>query len=342
MNILQKNSKSLKLLVSKKYKFTCNLNYNFQKISNFYKNNTIKQFSTDDKGNRYTYDYESPEDQNVYIRSLANKFLKFGFITLALSTIIYRFFLKKFNPISKEYNLYLVNEKFELIFANRVSKYMQELFKHEIYSRDTSEVDIVFKIYKNLLDKNKVIFSKELTKENIFIVDSPLIAAFMLKNGDLYISSRIVELSSENEDEIGMLIAAELSHVLMGKSTNRIINYYIYDRTSQFFERHKSNYIERNTIQQLKLSEIHKLARGIYFYPDSKVSSLYEEIEILNYSLKLLHNANFDLERSILFMKKFDEKLKSYPANYNEINLLNTKSRYYDVLSEAIKIYLLK
>lgn len=40
-------------------------------------------------------------------------------------------------------------------------------------------------------------------------------------------------------------------------------------------------------------------------------------------------------------MRKFDLKLKSYPKFYNDKALITKDSRYYDILENLVKIYLI-
>ena len=73
--------------------------------------------------------------------------------------------------------------------------------------------------------KNKI--DLKISPEKVFVIDSLSIAAFINKNGDLFISDRILELSDKNENEIALFIGTEITSNLMEKFTSRIINFLI-------------------------------------------------------------------------------------------------------------------
>ena len=119
--------------------------------------------------------------------------------------------------------MYFFNESCELWLSNQVSNKIKELFKHNIYKHDLEETKRVTEIFKNVCAKNKIFFPHY----NVYIVEFPSIGAFMLKNGDLFISSRVIELADEeSNDEIAFLISHELAHILSGKFFYTIFTIY--------------------------------------------------------------------------------------------------------------------
>jgi hypothetical protein len=313
------------------------------------KNNSNSNANTDSsktqsQGNRYFYDFQSPEQQTINILPIYERISLFIIKIIIIGIVIYYAFLQKFNPISRKRNLYLVNEYFELKFARYISKRIHKIYEPYIYKNDTPEAELILKIYKNLLAKNKInVGGKQVNQENIFIVDSQSIGAFLCKNGDLFISNRIIDLSNGNEDEIALFISSQITNVLLGNFTPVCFNILF----SIFSERFQSlnsddpsNYF-RKTLLHRKREELFKYNKYLFFYPETCVINYYDEVENLRYNLKLLNKANYNLEQSIEIMKKFDNKMKGYPIKYRS-GVLDYESRYHDVLHKLIQIYLIK
>lgn len=321
---------------------------NLRVVSNFYRS-TKFCFSEDTKSShsqRYIYDYEAPEKQEISLQSLRSRILRKLLLFTSISTFIYIFLLRKYNHPAKRYQLYLINESMDTKLSGFASKKLQMLLNHYIYKKDSEEATLVLNIYKRLLEENKI--KLEISQDNIFVIDSMSIGVFLFKNGDLFISNRILELAENNQDEIALFIATEISSNLHGKTTSRIFKYIFYEKIKNYFsnlngKRNKSNQslISESNFINHKINSLMILNKYLYFYPESKVATVFEESEILRLAIQLVKKANFNIVQSILIFKKFDEKMKHYPRHYTENILVSKESRYFDICKKFIKIYLL-
>jgi hypothetical protein len=256
--------------------------------------------SKDNEKSRYDWNFEAPEFKDVTLTHLHIKLLKFLIGVFFIGFFSYIFLFRKFNNVSKRYNLYFINENFEYKLAEYISKKLQYNFDHCIYKRDTEEVELVFKIYKNLLEKNKIEFN-EITKQNIFVIDSPIIGCCLLKNGDLFISNKIIEMSNYDEDQCALFIGAELASMLMGRFTKRIFKYFlnecIYARLNTPYDPVLN--VNRDFVTY-KRSEMHYLSKYVLFYPETEITFYFEELEILKFTMNLLNQSEYDLMK-VLF-----------------------------------------
>jgi hypothetical protein len=242
-----------------------------------------------------------PEKKDVELRPISERLLIFLLKVMLLYYLLKYFFFTKYNTIAKRKVPYLINENIELIFNDYISKRLQAMFSNKTYRTDTPEVELAYNIYTNLLKKNKIVFTKQITKDNIYIIDTPTIALFLLKNGDLFISNRVIELGNSEENEIAFFIATEISNLLMGKTTERFIRV-LYDHyiTSNLINKKvKANV---NRIPKLELSSYLREKESfindyVLFYPESKINTYFEEIDICRVTLKLLNDADYELSK---------------------------------------------
>jgi hypothetical protein len=267
------------------------------KITNF-------NLCTSNKGenkDRYTLNHELPEKKDIKLRPFPERLIIFLIKVMLLYYLLKHFFFTKYNIISKRKVPYLINENIEIIFNDYISKRLQAIFTNKTYRTDTPEVELVYKIYTNLLKKNKIIFTKQITKDNIYIIDTPTIASFLLKNGDLFISNRIIELGNSEENEIAFFIATEIANLLMEKTTERFIRV-LYD-----------NYITSNLINKKVKTNVNRIPKlelpsylrekesfindYVLFYPESKTNTYFEEIDMCRVALKLLNAADYELNK---------------------------------------------
>ena len=326
-----------KLLQDRKYYSTAKFNYfttnkSFKKAFLF---TSRKHFSeTNDK--RYDYNYEAPEQQEINFKTIGFKFLKFILIVLLGFNVLKWLLFMKYNKVSKTYQVYFINELFEMKLADFVSHKLQKVLEHQIYKTNSEEGALVYKIYKKLLEGNKI--SLNITQENVFLIDSISYGAFMNKNGDLFISNKLIELANNNEDEVAFFLAIELVSNFTGKFFERVLKYFLlekvlpdYDVTKMRLRSFSSHYIDK----------LNKYNRFLYFYPESNISNYYEEMNMISLALKLLKQGGFNVFQSVEILQKFEERMKYYPRKYNELLFVDRDSRFYQPTKNMLKIYLI-
>jgi hypothetical protein len=306
--LIQSNNRLFTLLITKnilktnyKYLIKCN-RFNFcEKInSNSTTNQEANTNTENNSQNRYLYEFESPETQDVNLKSATEKYSYILLKLIILSFGIYFILLKKYNPISKHRELYFINEYSECKFFDFVTKKIIKRYQHYIFKQDSEECEKVYNICKNLIEKNNLP-TGFIKKEQIYIIDSPSIGALLSKNGDLLISYRVLELSNQLDDEIAFFVAFELAHVLMGKSSYRffkIIKENMNLKIKLASKKFKKEEIYQNFLTK-KFEELSLDNRFLYFYPESKISNYYEEIEIARVALNLLYKAGYNLDKVI-------------------------------------------
>jgi hypothetical protein len=265
------------------------LTQNHQRLYHFSKTNFCQKEG-------YT-EYQSPETQEIRLYTLGQRVLLLLFQLTAGLLFIKYVFLTKYNQISKRRLPFVISDYYEHKLGNYLSKRIQRTFSDKIYKSDTEEVDWVYNVYINLLKKNKISFAAPIDKEKVFVIDSPSIGAFLLTNGDLFISNRVLELSS-CDDELAFLISTELANLIMGKVSERL--WRVFKNDAKLWlkmvkpETHKAPKQDFNSYLQEKESHIN---RFLLFYPESAVNTYYEEIEVCKVALKLLNIGGYDLSK---------------------------------------------
>jgi hypothetical protein len=278
--------------------------------SNLVRNNSVnfhlihkyktKFFCTTNPGNnenfkRYDHEYESPENQDITFKSYFERVSLFLIKATALSTFIYFTFLKKYNEISKERELYFINEECENWLANKVSQKMQQKFSNLVFKEDSEENNLVNKVYTQILEKNKI----KVLNKNVFVIKLPNNGCFLLKNGDLFVSSSLLDLTS-SEEELAFMIAHEISIILNGKFLERIlksfINYKFFNSLGKMFlhgsiNKPKVDYSEHRVWENLQLNFF------LNFHPENPNITFFEHIAMFRVTLKLLENAGLDLNK---------------------------------------------
>lgn len=260
------------------------------------KNDSNKYDNQDFK--RYDYDFEAPEDSNFEYKSKLKKVFYFVLNFSLFSYGIYFFFLNKLNLITKKREFYLLNETFELRVSEMFSRKIQKIFEHYIYKHDIAENQIILDIYKKILEKNKI-KSSHVKNSNVFIVESETLGCLMLETGDLFISSRLIDLSNNNPNHLAFFIACEVAYQAMGLNSTRIKEIVKNQKFQKIFFKENKNRsnedLPKYTITDKKFKELEYYNRYILFYPESVVTNYFEEKEIFRLALKILNNAEFDI-----------------------------------------------
>lgn len=308
-------------------------------------NNNRDNTENDQNIKRYNYEYEAPENSDFEYKSKIKKFFMFIFRLSLFSFGIYIFFFRKLNLITKKYELYFLNESLELKIASYISKKIQKIFDHYIQKHDSEDALFVLEIYKTILEKNEILknTSNIITNKNIYVIQSESLGCFILKNGDLFISSRLIDLSKDDPNYLAFFISCEIAHQAMGLDSNRIFKIMFDIKTKNSILRQKIKNQEDEDLPKFSLSErkfreLEFYNRYLLFYPESIIMNYLQEKELLKIALRILHKANIDKFDAIEVMKIFDEKMLFYPKKYQEINR-SVRYRYYDILLNLIKIY---
>jgi hypothetical protein len=296
--------------------------------------------STENQDSRYHYDYESPEQHDISLKTIGFRIAKKILIFSSVVLICYLILFRKYNKFAKRYQYYFINDHVEQKIADKASIYLKNTFSHCIYKQDqqSEEVNLVFKIYEKILKENKISLEKSIDIKKIFIVDFVSFGAFLNKNGDLFISNRILDLAENREDEIALFIGLEISNNILGGFSNRILKFMIYEYL--FPESHVTHMKTRNFLTH-NIDKWNRFNRFLFLYPESVLGSYYEDVALIQQSLKLLNKAGFNVFQALEILRKFEEKIKYYPRHYRELVFVNRESRYYEGAKNFAKIYLL-
>lgn len=310
----------------------------------FCSNDTKKESENSDPDiKRYNYEYEAPENSDFEYKSKLYTLFKLLFSLGLFSFGFYIFFLRKLNLITKNYEIYFLNEYLELKIASYFSKKIQQIFEHYIYKHESEHALCALEIYKTLLENNQMLKNTNnlIAKENVFIIESEALGCFMLKNGDLFVSSRLMEVCQSNPNHLAFFLSCEIAFQAMGLDSNRILKIFWDLRTQNSYLRQKDNKEEelpRFSLADRKKKDLEFYNRYLLFYPESIVLNYLEEREVFKIALRILHKAGFDVFEAIEIMKFFDEKMQFYPHKYPETNR-NVRFRYYDILLNLVKIF---
>ena len=249
---------------------------------------------------RYDHDYESPENKEFSFKTMLERISIFLLKVSTLSVIIYFSFLKKYNEISKERELFFINDNCENWLSNKISNKLQNYFFNYIYKEETEECVRINKIYTNLLEKNKIIVKNK----KVFVLKIPNIGCFLLKNGDLFISSNLIDFA-ENDEEIYFFIAQEISLIVNGKFLLRIVKSYI---NFNFFNSFLGKFFTKGDIvsgkidySENKISKFKKLDILLSFFPENPNLTYFDQVSLFKATLKLLTNAEIDLNKVRLY-----------------------------------------
>ena len=126
-------------------------------------------------------------------------------------------------------------------------------------------------------------------KRLIFVINSPSIGAFLLNNGNLFVSDRIILMSDFNENEIALFLSTEISSLLMDQFGIRA-----YEIIKEKYYKNEINNSKESIYKREDLNYVNKF---LLFYPECKYTNYYEDVEILKLSLRLLAKANFDITK---------------------------------------------
>ena len=278
-------------------KLTRNLNFSFnsKKIFKLNKFKFCEKTKNDDQ--RFYTEFETPEDQTIKLMKFGYKILIIAFKFSVVSGLLYYCFFSKYNNVSKKKRLYFINEMCEIKLAKVVSNKIKEYFKYYIYIKEGEETELIYKIYRHLLEKNSI--KIPITKDNVNVIESPSIGAFLSKNGDLFISKRIIELADNKEDEIAFFIAAEIASVLRGDFTYRIFKCVESIVQKTFSE---ESVVKSTNIITSKRNFLNSFNKFLFFYPECVFTTLYDEVELMRLTLKILNKAEYNLVEVILFL----------------------------------------
>ena len=309
---MNRNSCITKFFKLPKYKLNLFINRHSISTCHMY-NNFNKSFCTKNNNEnfkRYNHDFESPENHEFNLKTIIERVSIFLIKVFSTSLMIYFIFFKKYNEISKEREIYFLNESCENWLATKLSQRLQCLFNNLIFKEDSIEVVRVNKIFTELLEKNKI---KVITK-NVFVLKLPNIGCFLLKNGDLFISSSLLDLA-KNDEQIAFMIAHEISIIIHGKFFLRIIKSYI---NHMFFNSfigipftqggYKSIKVDYT---QNKLADHLKLNFFLNFYPENPNLTYFEHVIFFNVTIKLLKNADYSLIKVIQFITLVNRNFKN-------------------------------
>jgi len=343
INQIQKTNKFIlnRNLISNQIKFSLCEN---TKSNN--ENNNSNNTENDQNIKRYSYEYEAPENSDFEYKSKLKRIFMFLFHFSLFSLGIYIFFFRKLNILTKKYELYFLNESLETKIATFISKKIQKIFENYIQKHDSEDALFVYDIYKFILEKNGIVNNKTnslIKNENIYVIQSENLGCLILKNGDLFISSRLVDLSKNNPNYLAFFISCELAHQAMGLESKRIFKIIFDIKTQNSILRQKIKNQEdedlpKYSLSEKKFRELEFYNRYLLFYPESVIMNYLEEKELLKIALRILHKTNLDKFDAIEVMKFFDEKMLFYPKKYKDINR-SVRYRYYDILLNLVKIY---
>lgn len=245
---------------------------------------------------RYDHDYESPENKEFSFKTLIERISIFLIKVSTVTLIIYFSFLKKYNEVSKERELFFINENCENWLANKISAKLQHHFYNYIYKEESEESLRINEIFANLLNKNKI----TVKNKKVFVVKIPNIGCFLLKNGDLFISSNLIDFAV-NDDELSFFIAQEISLIVNGKFFLRIVKSYI---NYNFFNSFLGTFFTRGEVDsgksdysENKMSKFMKLNILLNFFPENPNLTYFEQVSLFKATLKLLKNAEIDLNK---------------------------------------------
>lgn len=285
-----------------------NTNNPFNNTSSFNKL-TKFNFCLDEKDNknikRYEYDYEAPEDSNFEYKSKIKRFLNLLSALFLFSYCFYYFFLQKLNILTKKRELYLINEFFEVKLNNYFSNKIQKIFENYIFNHDNKDIDFVLKVYKRILQKNKIPF-RNIDKYKIFIIQSETLGCFILKNGDIFISNRLIDFCKKNENYLSFFISSELAFLAMELNTKRIFEIWLHKKKEKSKHLKKTFYetddLPSFSLMDKKQKQLEYFNRFLLYYPESIVSNYFLEKEVMKIALKLLVKSEYDiLEVKIFF-----------------------------------------
>jgi hypothetical protein len=282
------------------------LRFNFCEKINSKENETNNEKESEDLyKKRYEYDYESPQDSNYEYKSKMKRFFNLIISILLFSYGFYYFFLQKMNLLTKKMELYFINEYFELKLTNYFSKKIQIIFGDYIFNHQYKDINFVLNVYKNLLKKNKIPY-ENIKKENIFIIQSESLGCLLLKNGDLFITNRLIDFCKENKNYLGMFISSELAYQAMGLNTHRILKIWFEKKKENSKHLKKSlyqtDYLPSYSLMDKRQRQLEYFNKYLLFYPESIILTYFEEKEILKVALKILNKAEYDIIEVIKFL----------------------------------------
>lgn len=244
---------------------------------------------------RYFHEFESPQAQTITVKTFGFKIAKFLLIISTMIIVIYKFLLHKYNVLSKNYKWYIINNYYDIKLSQSASDKLKNILEHYIYKKDCEETQLVFKIYKNLAEKNHFPFIPNIN--NIYVVHFVSIGACLFKNGDLFISDRIIELANNNEDQIAFFISAEMASCLMDNVTKRILYYYLLKNYGKYLPVEAKNAkITSFSFVGYKRDNLNFFNYFLHFYPENVISTYYEEYEIMRVAFKLMNKAEYNLD----------------------------------------------
>lgn len=307
------------------------------------KNESDNNNNSEEHIKRYNYEYENPENLDFEYKSKLKNLLMLFFSISLFSFGFYLFFLRKLNLTTKNYQFYFLNQYFELKIASYVSNKIQKIFAHYIHKHESEYALEALEVYKTLLTKNNLInvSKSKITKENIFVIESEALGCFMLKNGDLFVSSRLIDVCKTNENYLAFFLSCEIAFQAMGLDSKRILKIFFDLKSKNSILKTKETEdqeMPRFSLADKKKKELEYYNRFLLFYPESLVLNYLQEKELLKIALRILNKAEYDVSEAIEIMKFFDEKMMFYPHKYKEANK-NVKYRYYDILLNLVKIF---
>ncbi len=345
--ISKKNKAVFSMTIDNQARSTRNSNSLLTKFNlNFFCENSKKESDNNNNDNhikRYNYEYEAPENLDFEYKSKLKNFVILLFSICLFSFGFYIFFLRKLNLLTKKYHFYFLTEYFELKIASFISNKIQKIFSHYIYKHESEFALQALDVYTILLNKNNFLntTTNKIEKENIFVIESEALGCFMLKNGDLFISSRLMEVCQSNPSHLGFFIASEIAFQAMGLDSSRILKIFFDLKSINSVVRYKdkeNQELPKFSLADSKKKDLELYNRFLSFYPESVVLNYLEEKEVLKIVLRILHKADFNVCEAIEIMKFFDEKMMFYPHKYKVANK-NVRYRYYDILVNLVKIY---
>ena len=158
-------------------------------------------------------DFEAPID-DTKDHELTIKFMKRFLLLIPFTlAILYKLFLVRVNPFSKQKEFGFVSESFEKsVLGPFLAKRIEKKIHGRIYKQDTDETKRCIDICDKIIKKNNL--KPYLRDIKIKVVHLPIVGCFMNFDQSIYIPVKNL-LIAENDDQLALLISREISHYLL-------------------------------------------------------------------------------------------------------------------------------
>ncbi|XP_012529308.1 metalloendopeptidase OMA1, mitochondrial isoform X1 [Monomorium pharaonis] len=170
---------------------------------------------------------QEKEEYKQWFRGKSNVFLScFGVYVLILAT--YYITHLETNPLTKRTRFIIFNQEQEKKLGKMVLEAHLEVHKNNLVPHDHPAYKRLIKVIEKIFTANKDLKSMRDVQWTLTVISTPLSNSYILPGGNIFVSLDILKIT-ENDDQLGIVLAHEMAHSLLLHSLEVLSDQLLWD-----------------------------------------------------------------------------------------------------------------